>query len=79
MLHACWVKLMMNHALPSQQRLRDIFFFKHKNTQQLKAEDILVNDQTLFYEQPYYVLNIKRVVSVLQNAQACYTMKNCTL
>lgn len=46
MLHACWGKLMMNRALPSQERIQDIFFFKHDNTQQLKAEDILVSDQT---------------------------------
>lgn len=79
MLHACWGKLMMNHTLPSQQRLRDVLFFKHENTQQPKTEDTPANDQALFYEEPCYGLNFKCVVSTLQNAQVHYTMKNCTL
>lgn len=43
---------MMNHTSPSQERLQDVLFFKHENTWQLKAEDILANDQALFYEEP---------------------------
>lgn len=68
---------MMNRALPSQQRIQDIFFFKHDNTQQLKAEDILVSDQTWFYEQLCYVLNIKHVVSILMHKHVTLQRTAC--
>lgn len=70
---------MMNHTLPSQERLQDVLFFKQENTRQLKTEDILANDQALFYEEPCYGLHFKCVVSTLQKAQVHCTVKSCPL